>query len=157
MSTIIIYTTKHGSTQTCAGILALKMDGKVTMVNIKTDDIPCLNCADNIVVGGPIYVGKIQKNITRFLEENRELLLSKKLGLFICCEAEEEDAREQLENAFSEELREHAVAVENFGGEIRWDDLGLLEKAAVKAVMKQSESSSDIDTEAIERMARALE
>jgi len=154
MSTMIIYASKHGTTEDCAKSLAKKMGDDVQLVNAKKDKIPCLQCPDTIIVGGPVYAGRLPKEITKFIQANEELLMKKKLGLFMCGLADtEKETQEQFERIFPEKLRQHAVAVENFGGEINWDKLGFLEKTAIKMVTKESGTRSNLHPEAIERMA----
>lgn len=157
MSTLIVYATKHGTTEKCAKSLAEKIGGDVQVVNIRKDNEPCLHYADTIAVGGPVYAGHLQKKVAKFIESNSETLREKKLALFMCgLTVDEKEEREQIERVFPEDLRNHAVSVENFGGEINWDDLGFLEKTAMKMVAKESGNISRIKPEAIDRMAEAL-
>jgi menaquinone-dependent protoporphyrinogen oxidase len=157
MSAIIIYATKHGTSDKCANLLAEKMGGDVKVVNIDKDEIPCLHCPDTVIIGFSVYAGRIPKKIAKLLETNEALLLEKKLGLFMCCSADtDDDVREQIERLWPAKLREHAVSVENFGGEIIWEKLNFLERTAIKIVSKQAGSRSNLKPEAIERMASAM-
>jgi len=52
--------------------------------------------------------------------------------------------------------RKNARSLECFGGEINWDDLGFLERTALKMIKKQKGSSSNLDLEAIELMVAAM-
>ena len=84
MKTLIIFATKYGSAEKCANILQEKLNGDVEVLNIKTDKIPDISNFENIVIGGSIYIGKIQREIRDFCKQHLEALLTKKTGLFIC-------------------------------------------------------------------------
>ncbi|HHS49919.1 MAG TPA: flavodoxin [candidate division Zixibacteria bacterium] len=157
MSTIIIYATKYGSVEKCAKMLAEKIGGDVRLVNIEKDDAPCLECAENVIIGGSIYAGSIQKSIRNFSAENLKALLPKRIGLFVCA-AEREDPRktEQIDRAFPSRLREKAVSIECFGDEITWEKLSGFHKLMMKIIAKKSESYSNIDESAIDRMAEKI-
>ena len=62
MKNLIIFTTKHGCVEKCSTLLQQKLHGETTMVNLKKDVIPDLEGFQNIILGGSIYVGKIQKD-----------------------------------------------------------------------------------------------
>lgn len=84
MRTLIIYASKYGCTKDCAEILESSIKGEVVLINIK-NKIPDMLTFDSIIIGGSIYMGKIQRSITNFCKRNKAKLLQKKIGLFICC------------------------------------------------------------------------
>jgi menaquinone-dependent protoporphyrinogen oxidase len=135
MNTLIIYGSKHGTTEKCAAMLAEKLKGNVDLHHIKTAGVPDLTKYDRIVIGGSIYAGKIQKEITGFCTQNLQILKDKKIGLFICCMFPM-NAEMQLNTAFPQELLNSAVAKENFGGEMLISDMNFAEKVITKLVSK---------------------
>ncbi|NLY38245.1 MAG: hypothetical protein GX044_02975 [Firmicutes bacterium] len=65
METLIAYSTRYGCVEKCAKMLAEKLDGKVTLVNLlkmRVDPAPY----ERVIVGGSIYIGKIQKEVRDF-------------------------------------------------------------------------------------------
>ena len=61
-----------------------------------------------MIISSSIYLGKIQKAVTKFCESNLEKFLKvHRLGLFICCDNDEKDM-EQLANFFPDNLIEKA-------------------------------------------------
>ena len=82
MKSIIIFSTKYGCAEKTAKMLQSKMKGDVRMVNIVKDKVPALDEFDAVILGGSIYMGRIQKELTAFISGNLPALLKKKVGLF---------------------------------------------------------------------------
>lgn len=155
MKTLIIYATKHGSAESCSKLLKGKLNGETVVVNIKKDAIPDLSGFDNVIMGGSIYVGKIQKELTNFCSKNLEELKKKKLGLFICC-MNKDNTEVQLNTSFPQELLNSAVSKECFGGEFRLSHMNILERFIVKVISKTDKEVSMLSEESITRLAQLL-
>lgn len=135
MSTLIVYATKHGTTEKCASSLSTKLTGTVDLYHLVGGGSPDLTKYDKVIIGGSIYGGRIQNEISAFCLQNLNQLKGKKLGLFICC-VFKNSAEAQLNSAFPLELLNHAVARESFGGELRFSDLSLAERLLTRMVSK---------------------
>ncbi len=146
MNTLIAYATKNGSTEKCAKILSQKLAANVDLCNLKNDKNYDLSKYDKVIIGSSIYIGQIRKETKKFCENNLDDLKSKKLGVFICCMGEGEEALGQIENAFPKELLENAVAKDYFGGEFIFDKMSFLEKFAIKMVSKNDKNKEPVDT-----------
>lgn len=157
MKTIIIYATKHGCTEKAVKELSQKLSGDITTINIRDQSPPEISEFNRIIIGGSIYAGQIQKRIRQFCASNLEMLKDKEIGLFICCMYEPEIAREQLKNAFPEELHQMAKAEAILGGEFNFEKMNFVEKLLVKKIVGVRESVSKIDQNAIDRFATRLE
>lgn len=137
MKTMIIYATKYGYSEDCVKELKDKLQGDVLTVNVLTERISSLDVFDNVIIGGSIYMGQINKKLKTFCENNMNSIFGKKVGLFLCCGLPE-NFEQNLTNAFHSELREQAIACECFGGELRTDKMkgpdriisGLMKKVA---------------------------
>lgn len=148
MSTLIMYVTKHGSTRKCASILSKKLTGKVDMYNLREGKAPDLAEYDKVIIGGSIYAGRIQKEISEFCSQNLEALKNKKLGLFICCMFKD-SSMAQLKSAYPEELLKRAAASNSFGGEMNFSDMSFGEKAITRMVSKMM-AKNDLNFAAID-------
>lgn len=135
MSTLIVYASKHGSVEQCTSMLKGKLEGKVEVHNLKQGTAPSLESYDRVIVGGSIYAGRIQKEVTAFCAQNLMQLKSKKTGLFICC-MNKENAAMQLNNVYPKELAESAAAKDSFGGTMRFSDMNFFERLITKMVSK---------------------
>jgi menaquinone-dependent protoporphyrinogen oxidase len=156
MKTAIVYTTKHGCTDKCAHTLANNLEKETSLFNIELEDDINLDHFDTVIVGGSIHAGMINKKIKSFINKNLALLLEKKIGLFLCCMYEGDQALEQFRNAFPEPLRNKAEAHGLFGGEFEFEKMNFLEKAIVKKVANVEHSVSNINYANIKAFAEKI-
>ena len=152
MSTLIVYATKYGFTKTCAEILAKKLGENVDIYELNSN-LPDLKKYDKVIIGGSIYAGKIRKPVMRFCTDNLNTLKGKKLGLFICGMAKEDDAQKQLESTFPQELLAVCAAKGFFGGECNYEKMNFLEKFIMKKITGSKQSQSKIAEDNITRFA----
>lgn len=156
MKILIVYATRHGSTLKVVERLTFLLKGEVTSVNIEKNKITNLETYDLIIVGGSIHMGRIQTAISKFCTLHEQLLLRKKLGLFLICMETGLTALQQLEGAFPESLRNHSLVIDALGGELLFDKLNLIDKFMVKKIMKVNESVHQLDETAIDAFANNL-
>ena len=115
MKTLILYATKSGAARECAELLANELTG-CTVCDLR-HAIPNPELFDTIIIGSGIRIGKIYKPAARFLQEYKNVLLSKSVSFYFCnCEAE--TFQKAVEKNIPEELLMHAVCVKSFGGKI---------------------------------------
>jgi len=156
MKTAILYATKHGSVDKCAHTLANELEPYSTVINIETESNINITNFETIIIGGSIHAGMINKKIKSFICKNQDILLTKKLGLFLCCMFEGEKALEQFTNAYPEIIRNKAIAHGLFGGEFDFDKMNLIEKAIVKKVANVEQSISRISYANIKAFAEKI-
>ena len=154
--TLIVYATKHGSAEDCAKELAEMMDSDTYVANLKREKSFDLASYDKIIIGGSIYAGRIQKEVSEFCTKNSEVLKTKKLGLFICGMSEGETAEKQIHSSFPQELLNAALAKESFGGKFDFSKMNFMEKMIVKKVAKVESSQTNISDSAIGRLAQIM-
>ena len=152
MSTLIVYASKYGFTKTCAEILAKKLGENVDIYDLNSN-LPDLMKYDKVIVGGSIYAGNIRKPVMRFCTDNLNTLKGKKLGLFICGMAKEDDAQKQLDSSFPQELLAVCAAKGFFGGECNYEKMNFLEKFIMKKITGSKQSQSKIAEDNITRFA----
>lgn len=157
MSTIIIYLSRHGCTEKTADILKQNLNDNVMILNLKDNIQLDLSIYDTVIIGGSIHAGKIQKKLAQFCKDHNNQLMRKKLGLYLCCMEEGAKAQQQMQNAFPENLREHASATGFFGGEFDFSKMNFLEKFIIKKVAKVKESVSTINKDAIKEFAGKIQ
>lgn len=152
MKTLIIYATKHGSTKKYAEILLEKLTGRVDLYNVKDKKSPELSQYDNVIIGGSIYMGRVQKELSEFTAKHLNILKDKRVGLYICC-MNKSEAEKQLNSAFPQELLKCAIAKGSFGGEFNFKKMNFLERFLIKIVSKSlskektEEASLSLNTE----------
>lgn len=155
MKTLIVYGTKHGSVEKCSKLLKDKLSGEVITINIKNENVPGLSEFGNVIIGGSIYAGQIQKEIKSFCIKNAEQLKSKRIGLFICGLSGDK-FEIQLNNAFPKELIFVAIAKEFFGGEVVYGKMNFFEKFIMKKITKTDKDFSNLLEENINKLAKLM-
>lgn len=83
LDTLILFSSKYGSTKKSAEYLSEKIKGSVVM-NLAENE-PNIDCFKNIFIGGAVYNGKLTSNIRNFLFKNEETLKDKNLYIWINC------------------------------------------------------------------------
>ncbi|MBQ7784943.1 MAG: hypothetical protein IJ381_02170 [Clostridia bacterium] len=135
--TLVLYTTKHGTTQRLAERIAEPLDALVK--DAAYAKIDKARTYDAIVLGCCVYAGKI-KGLDFFAEHAKELA-GKRLVLFTCglYDPQLEDVRKTLDDQIRSALGGAAddVKVFHLRGGIRWQNLGLVERLMLKALIAQ--------------------
>ena len=153
MNVLIAYRSKYGATETCAHALAERIKAETALADLRIRHAPDVHAFDVVLIGGSIYGGRIQREVTAFCERRGELLRERKIGLFLCCLSRGDHAREQLQAAFPEWLAAHAFARSLFGGDLHYDRLTLLDKLLVRGLPRPPHGASLLDMNAIAAMA----
>ncbi|MBP7174659.1 MAG: hypothetical protein KBA53_00380 [Thermoclostridium sp.] len=151
MKVLIAYGSKYGCTEKAA----LKLKGLIknsTAVNLSKGEKANVHEFDCVLLGGSIYAGKIQKEVMDFANGNLEALLTKRMGLFLCC-GNKDQFDQQLNASFPEKLVQKARTLGYFGYIYDFSKLNFLFKLVVKKIAKINESKDCLDMKAIEAFA----
>lgn len=153
MNTLIAYGTKYGCAKKCAVELLKELDGNVDLVNLKENNKIDLKKYGRVIIGGSAYIGKIQKEVTEFMNANIDELTKKEIGLYICGMQEGDMIEKEIADNFPQELLSKAKSVKHFGGEFTFNKMNFMEKTIVKKIVKVSSDMSDIHHDNIKSMA----
>lgn len=156
MNTLIVYASKYGCTEKCAELLSKELIGKVDIINLKQASNIDISKYEKIIIGGSIYIGKIQKEVKEFCSKNLDKLKEKRIGLFICGMQEGETINTEFNQNFNPELIKIADAKEHFGGEFIFDKMNFMEKIIVKKVSKVTSNKSNILENNIYKFAQVM-
>jgi len=139
MRVLILYGSKTGTTESCAMKIKASIQSEdVTVVNLKKRFNGDLSAYDAVVVGTPLYMGKMSKYVERFFSENSTKLLSTKLHLFVCGLARGAEGVELLKKQVPSKIFNHAVQVKQLGGEVHIEKLNPIYKFVMKKVLAES-------------------
>ena len=155
MKTLIAYRTKYGTTAACARVLLAKIGGDTVLADLADARDVNVRDYDVVVVGGSIYGGKVQRTVVSFCERNRAALLRRKVGIFLCCLYQGEDALLQLQSAFPDWLLAHAFARALPGGEVHYKRLTLLDRLLVRGLRLPPGDLSRMNPAALDELAAA--
>jgi menaquinone-dependent protoporphyrinogen oxidase len=156
MRVLIAYRSKYGTTADCARGLGQRTRAETVITDLASRPWPAAAEYDVVLIGGSIYGGKIQREVGAFCTRQRESLLRCKVGLFLCCMYQGEQAEAQLRGAFPEWLSAHAFAASLFGGELHHSRLTPFDRLLLLGLPRSTREVSLIDTAAIESMAAAV-
>ena len=156
MRTLIVYTTRHGTTERVAHYLADWLPGNIELVNLSDRSTHCvLTPYDTVIIGSSIHIGRIPARLSAFISRHSGELLTKRLGLYLCC-MNEPSAQTQFDDVFPRELRTHASACATVGGEFLFDRMTIADRLIVRGVSGVKESVSRINYDALNRFARSI-
>ena len=159
MRALIVYGTKYGCTEKCVDILKSYLDIEVDVFNAKSNKIR-LEKYDVVIIGGSVYMGKIQKEVTHFCKRNIKKLLKKKLGIFVCCYTPN-GTDGFFETLFPVELLHHASYVTCVGGEMNYEKMNFFYRKMFEALEKidgfnEGFSEPQINEEEIKKLAEVF-
>ena len=154
MKTVIIYISKHGTSERIARLLNSHLLGQADLVNLKKNRFVDLSKYDQVILGSSIHAGRNQKRMQRFCEKNSYELVQKKIGLYIACMEEGEKSLLQLETSYPEVLRNKAVVQKVLGGEFLFEKMNFIEKSIIKKISGMDKSVSRIKENEIESFAQ---
>lgn len=155
MKILILYASKYGCTEDCSNYLKDKLNQEVKTINLKDAGSVDLQQYDWVIIGGSIYIGKIQKEVKVFCEQNLQSLLTKNIILFMCCTTPDQESGFFIKN-FPASLRKHAEKTVNMGGELRQHKMGFFDKKITAMVSKLEPKKNEILYKNIDGLADFL-
>lgn len=121
-SILVTYATRYGSTKEVAEAVAAEFRTLGLAVDIQPmGNVKTLNGYQQIVVGTPIYIGRLHKDARRFLDQHREALQTRTVALFALGPTtmrvdDWQDVNNQFEQITTQLAWLNPVATELFGG-----------------------------------------
>lgn len=133
MSILIAYATKNNTTMLCANLLFEKLPhADIVNLSLKQPDI---SKYDTIVIGSGIRFNNIHDDVKKFIGNNLDLLMNKKVAIYICCGFPEKSNQYLLHN-FPKKLLNKCVSIECFGGTLNVKPYRLHDKFIMQTVLK---------------------
>ncbi|HHV99651.1 MAG TPA: hypothetical protein GXX36_08780 [Clostridiaceae bacterium] len=155
MKTLILFSSRYGATEKCANLIMKGLRDDAEVINLKNGESKDIDNYDVILIGGGVYAGKLQSEITKFIEDNKECLRNKKVGVFLCCK-ESEKTSEYAKANLPAWLVNDLFLLENTGYEINFERMNFLEKFLFKSLFKIKRSYSDLKYDSIEKIVNEV-
>lgn len=149
MNILIIYESKHGATKKCAEYLDHNNES-TQLIHINDCSHIDLSQYDKILIGSPIYVGRINKKITQWIQSNLKPLLQKNTKIFLSG-MNKDGLDDVLQSNFTDEMINN-FKIEHVGGAYNFDDMNFFERFIVKKIAKITESKEDINYERLSQL-----
>ena len=154
--TLIVFSSKRGTTKCSAQLLRDQLTDGADLHSLNEGASVDLSTYDAVVIGGSVYAGKTNKKLRQFVAEHEGELLEKRvLALFLCGMEEGEGMQKQLEQNYSQALRDKAEVVSCFGGEFLFSQMGLLTRSLMRLAISRDDVHK-IDENAIKEMAQRI-
>jgi len=149
MKVLVLYATKHGATAEIAEKIAKKMDGVAH--NLANKNLPNLADFEYVILGSSVYASTIRKEMKQFLAKMPQI--QPIAGIFL-------SSFEEKDDFFAKNFPPHVLAqvkVKAFlGGIFDPTKVGGIERAIIKAVMKQTKYTSTITDEKITQFINSI-
>lgn len=154
MKTGIFYASKTGGTEQCAKSIQANLSMDSELINLKKVKDISLDAFDRVIVGTPIYMGKIQPSVKKFLNKKHQILLKKELHFFTCGMAQQNESVGFLKNQISPELFVCSKQTEHLGCEIHLENLNFLFRAIIKKIIEDEKPTMGLNEEKIKFFAK---
>lgn len=166
-SFLVYYATNEGQTGKIAAHIAETLRGRghqAMVLDAAEGAEPALDAYDAVLVGASIHGGRHQESVVEFVTANREALAALPTAFFqvsmsAASESKAADAAAYLET-FLEETGWNPDRIAQFGGALRFSEMGFLKRLVVKQVVKRGDPDLDIsgdsewtDWDAVENFA----
>ncbi len=132
LKTLVLYSSKYGTTRDAARIISL-VTGPARYCSV--DEFkPEYRDFDFIIIGSPLYQGKLEPKLMEFVNSNREWLKEKPISLFCTC-LDKNGGLDQL-TELQESLEVRAVSLNAIGGRLIIDELDETDHELIKEFLK---------------------
>lgn len=150
-SFLVYYATSEGQTGQIATRIVETLRGRGhEAVAVDAADVPepALDAYDAVLVGASIHGGRHQESVVEFVREHREALAAVPTAFFqvsmsSASETKAADAAAYVD-AFLEETGWNPDRIAQFGGALRFSEMGFLKRLVVKQVVKRGDPDLDI-------------
>lgn len=133
---VIVYHSQHGFTKEVASIIAESFDYCLLM-DVDQLDYQILNVASQIIIGTPVYEGKLDEIIVQFILDNQPLLIEKQYSMFIVGVWQTEFMT-PVTHTFNFEILKDMKVIMGVGGKLDYTSLSLKEKMILEVLNKRS-------------------
>jgi menaquinone-dependent protoporphyrinogen oxidase len=154
MKTAVIYTSKHGTAEKVARMIAERLTAdQVSVINLKENKNPDMEVFEAILFGTSVYAGNASTVMQSFCKKNIPQLLEKRIALFVCgMEPNVDKQQQELANAYPLQLFQHAVSKHFVGGEFLFEKMNFFEREIIKRIAKTDRNVSQIKDESIDKL-----
>ncbi len=149
MKTLICYATKKGTTLKCSRLIADKTEDYI-LIDIKDTKGIVLEDYERIYIGTPVYFGRINKRIAKFIESNKNTLSKTDLRIFTVG-MDDKNIKETRKRNFPQEILDSAI-IKYVGGAYNFENMNFLERFIVRKIGSIDESLENIKRDKINEL-----
>ena len=156
MKTLIVYSSKYGTTEKCAQRIQNQLGEGCDLVNLSDKQTTDLSAYDTIMLGSSIYAGKMRPDVVKFVSDQENVLRDKSFGVFLCCKDEGAEALRYIEDNLPQWAWDQAFLKTSLGHEVNLDKMNFFERGLFKFIFKVKESYSKLDEANIEKLIETI-
>jgi len=156
MKTLIVYSSKYGTTEKCAQRIQDQLGEDCDLVNLLDKQTLDLATYDTIMLGSSIYAGKMRPDVVKFVSDQESVLRNKSFGVFLCCKDEGAEALKYIEDNLPQWAWDQAFLKTSLGHEVNLDKMNFFERGLFKFIFKVKESYSKINDESLNQAVEAI-
>lgn len=156
MKTLVAYGSGLGCSEKSARLIQRILGIDCDIVALDREGAVRVESYDTLIIGGPVYQGRMHDSVRAFCQANLSALLQRRIGLYICCMQSGEAAIQELRGAFPAGLLAHASATGIFGGEMQMERINFIERFIVRAVVRTEYRVSTFSQDRVELFLRQL-
>ncbi len=154
MKTAIIYTTKYGSTEKVAMLIAEKLKYPADLLNVNDQLGYPVEEYDAIILGIPVFAESTTIHMRRFLKKHLKDIAGKIIGVFILC-WNYDRWEEYLHKLVQAELPDSCITA-CFGGDLQFSKMMEIEKNIINQLTGLTTSESTVSLSEIQIFADKL-
>lgn len=160
MKGIIIFASRSGNTNKIASKLhELIENHEFERHNIIENKNPDIESKDIIVLGSYMRRQLADPDIIEFTQKNKDILLKKKVYIFVLASEEGETYQREIRNSFPQKLLDK-VEVVNIGAILNLDQVGFVDKVMLQEMAKrqgkQLEELENYSEEKLKQFAKTI-
>lgn len=155
MKTLIVYATKFGAVEKAAELINSKLIDKAEVIDLKKNKAPKAEDYDFILIGGSIHMGKIQKSISSYIDKNKDVLMKKRIGLFISC-GYHENIEDYLHTVLGDKLYKHAEIKADVGYAYYLEKMNAIFRKMIKGIAKIESTVENYNEAEIDKIITLL-
>jgi len=147
---LILYKSNKGMTKK----LAYLLNDKITSSEVfDLDDFNGeIDVYDNIIIGSPIYIGKINKKVKKYINENLKKLMKKNVYCFFSGMNFKEE--ENVIKLNFDPILQEKFEFGYLGGSYQFDKMNFIQRLIVKKIAGESESKENILEEKVNYLVK---
>ena len=153
---LIVYGTKQGGTEECAALVAQGLRADTVVYNCKSKAEAQLDKFLYVIIGTPLYLGKILPEVDAFCKKHQKALAEKKLAFFTCGIGLAEEDEAYLRQSLPSSLLAKPALISHFGGVARYEKMSRFEQVVLRGALIKQKRTPSISREAIRAFCLAL-
>jgi len=139
---LIVYWTKYGATREIAEKLKERLGEDCQLKEVKEVKNEEMENYDWVLIGSPLYMFRLAKQVSKFMREKRDRLMENRIGIFLSCTMTPDQFRgsgkeKWLCGFMDDAFREHIELCKILGGRRIFDRLKLGDRMILKIGKKK--------------------